>query len=308
MLCTSHLHMQCKFGHRNWQIPIAEIGLYHRREWIFYLSYHWYFCRLKWLLFKNFCATQSVLLSPAGAWSEQLHTGRLLRFCQYNLNLLWGLQDWSAVPQVQPYGSWRLQAVQSSYLQFMELQKNQDFVLSGIHFQSKSNQKKSQFLTFHSSSCAQNKEDFSWGEPECFLFLSLHQLILVLQLYFSIHFNDNFSLAVGNLQHAELVTLYFMTKPENTGEGSELHGKRYAYSLPFFRKLEYRIDLSLHFLLNMRFLPLRKLSSVVTKLFFIQFWNSECYFENAEGQILRFAWALQCSDILSYWIMYTFSW
>lgn len=67
MMCTSHLHMQCKFGHLNWQIPIAEIGLYHRREWIFYLSYHWYFCRLKWLSFKNFCATRSVLLSPAGA-------------------------------------------------------------------------------------------------------------------------------------------------------------------------------------------------------------------------------------------------
>lgn len=58
MMCTSHLHavhcINCiaynaSLCHLNWQILRAEIGLYQRREWMFYLFYHWCFCRLKLL-------------------------------------------------------------------------------------------------------------------------------------------------------------------------------------------------------------------------------------------------------------------
>lgn len=49
---------------------------------------------------------------------------------------------------------------------------------------------------FYISTCAQNRECFAWERPECSLFLPFPQLILVLWLYFSIPFNDNFSLTV----------------------------------------------------------------------------------------------------------------
>lgn len=119
-----------------------------------------------------------------------------------------------------------------------------------------------------------------------FSFFLLHQLILVLQLYFSTHFNDNFSLAVGNLQHADLVTFWLNQKILVKG----LDYMADCMPIPYFIQ---ETHLSLHFMMKMRFQPLRKLSSVVTKLFLIQFWNSEGYLE---GQIIRFAWALQCSD------------
>lgn len=122
MMCTSHLHMQCKFvpseltntDSRNRSVPQKRIDVLSLLPLMF-LQIKATFIVHDW--FKNFCAIQSVLLSPASTWSEQLHTGRLLRFCQYNLNLLWGLQDWSTVAQVQSYGSWKLKAVQASYLQ-----------------------------------------------------------------------------------------------------------------------------------------------------------------------------------------------
>lgn len=91
-------------------------------------------------------------------------------------------------------------------------------------------------------------------------FLLLHQLILVLQLYFNAHFNDNFSLAVGNLQHADLVTLLLNQKILVKG----LDYMTECMPIPYFLQ---ETDLSLHFLLK-RFQPLRKLSSVVIKLFF----------------------------------------
>lgn len=69
-------------------------------------------------------------------------------------------QDRSAVPQVQPYGSWKLQAVQVSYLQGF-----QDFILSGIHIwnhiQCESHPKKKPISNLYISPCAQNREDFS---------------------------------------------------------------------------------------------------------------------------------------------------
>lgn len=122
MTCTSHLHMQCRFmsseltntDSRNRPVPEKRLDILSLLSLVF-LQIKAIFVFHDW--FKNFCAIQSVLLSQAGAWSEQLYTGRLRRFCQYNLNLLWGLQDWNAVPQAQPYGSWKLQAVQASYLQ-----------------------------------------------------------------------------------------------------------------------------------------------------------------------------------------------
>lgn len=72
----------------NWQIPVTEIGLYQRREWMFLSFLSLVFLQIKTTFvfhdwFKNFCAIQSVLLSQSGAWSEQLYTGRLLRFCQF---------------------------------------------------------------------------------------------------------------------------------------------------------------------------------------------------------------------------------
>lgn len=90
--------------------------------------------------FKNFCAIQSVLLSQAGAWTEQLLLADLSGFVtslillfKYNLNLLWELQDWSTVPQVQPYDSWKSQALQASFLQGFPIYgtlENQDFRFS----------------------------------------------------------------------------------------------------------------------------------------------------------------------------------
>lgn len=66
-------------------------------------------------------------------------------------------------------------------------------------------------------SYAQNREGFAWGRPECSPFCPFTQLILVLQLYFSIHFNGNITLTVGNLQHVELVSLWFYQKMQVKG-------------------------------------------------------------------------------------------
>lgn len=131
VMCTSHLHAVhcincvaclCKFvspeltntGNRNRSVPEKRMDVLSLLSLVFLqikatLIFH------DWL--KNFCAIQSELLSQSGAWSARLYTDRFLEFCQYNLNLLWGLQVWSAVAQVQPYGFWKLQTLQASYLQ-----------------------------------------------------------------------------------------------------------------------------------------------------------------------------------------------
>ena len=148
--------------------------------------------------------------------------------------------------------------------------KNQEFIMSGIHIQLWEPPKKSHFWPF-TFLLVPRIEKVLHEEGLSVLSHSFPQLILVLQLYSSIHFNDNFSLTVGNLQHIGLVSLWFYQKILVKGL---VYMAELLMPIPYLPPGNWSIALSYPCLSYWRShnedQPLEKLSSVASKLSLIQ--------------------------------------
>lgn len=100
-----------------------------------------------------------------------------------------------------------------SFMVDLRTLKVQDLMLSGIQIQPWEPPKKTISDLLHCScSFALYPEKKVLPEEhlrECSLAHSFPKFILVVQIYFNIHSNDNFSLNAGNIQHVGLVGVWF---------------------------------------------------------------------------------------------------